>query len=100
MPQSAQQKFSEYLEESRETHNAINEVESSSRENCDGSYAFACGVFSVMLGDTISMLPKAKRAELREHLYKVAQKQKNELLAKKIKDSDIQRVFDPAGVLR
>jgi hypothetical protein len=100
MPKSAQQKFNEYLDESRETRNAINEVESSSRENCDGSYAFACGYFSALLGDIISELPKKRRAEIREQLLRTAQKQKNELLAKKIKDSDVQRVFDPAGVLR
>ena len=99
MPKSAQDKFNEYLAECRETRDAINEVESASRENCDGSYAFACGVFSMMLGDVISELPKARRAELREQLLNIAQKQKNELLAKKIKDSDIQRIFDPAGVL-
>jgi hypothetical protein len=99
MPKSAQDKFNEYLAECRETRDAINSVETASRENCDGSYAFACGVFSMMLGDVISELPKSRRAELREQLYRIAQKQKNELLAKKIKDSDIQRVFDPAGVL-
>lgn len=100
MPKSAQQKFSEYLDECRETRNAINEVESSSRENCDGSYAFACGVFSMMLGDVISELPKARRAELREQLLRTAQQQKNQLLAKTIKDSDIGRIFDPEGVLK
>lgn len=87
MPKSAQQKFSEYLDECRETRDAINEVEKASRENCDGSYAFACGVFSMMLGDVISELPKARRAELREQLFRIAQKQKNELLARTIKES-------------
>jgi hypothetical protein len=85
MTKSAQQKFNEYLAECRETRDAINEVERASRENCDGSYAFACGVFSMMLGDVISELPKAKRAEMREQLYRIAQKQKNEYLAKVIK---------------
>ncbi len=85
MTKSAQQKFNEYLAECRETRDAINEVERASRENCDGSYAFACGVFSMMLGDVISELPKAKRAEMREQLYRIAQKQKNEYLTKVIK---------------
>lgn len=84
---SAQQKFNEYLDESRETRDAINELERASRENYDGSYAFACGIFSSMLGDVISELPKARRAELREQLYRYAQKQKNEHLAKVIKDT-------------
>lgn len=85
MPKSAQQKFSEYLDECRETRDAINEVEKHSRENHDGSYAYACGVFSMMLGDVIAELPKAKRAELRDRLYRVAQQQKNDMLAKTIK---------------
>jgi hypothetical protein len=88
MPKSAQQKFNEYLDESRETRNAINEVESASRENCDGSYAYACGYFSSLLGDVIAELPKARRAEIREQLLRTAQNQKNELLAKQIKNSD------------
>jgi len=87
MPKSAQQKFNEYLEESRETRDAINEVEIASRENCDGSYAFACGYFSVLLGDVIAELPKQRRAELREQLLRTAQKQKNELLARTIKEA-------------
>ena len=99
MPKSAQQKFNEYLDECRETRDAINELEKASRENHDGSYAYSCGVFSMLLGDVIAELPKARRAELREQLLRTAQKQKNELLAKKIKDSDIKNVFDPAGVL-
>ena len=88
MPKSAQQKFNEYLDESRTTRNAINEVESASRDNCDGSYAYACGYFSALLGDVIAELPKARRAEIREQLLRTAQNQKNELLSKQIKNSD------------
>lgn len=84
---SAQQKFNEYLDECRETRNAINEVESASRDNTDGSYAYACGYFSALLGDVIAELPKARRAEIREQLLRTAQNQKNELLAKTIKES-------------
>ncbi len=87
MPKSAQQKFAEYLDESRETRDAINEVEKASRENHDGSYAYACGVFSMMLGDVIAQLPKAKRVELREQLLRTAQSQKNQMLSKMIKES-------------
>jgi hypothetical protein len=87
MPKSAQQKFNEYLDECRETRDAINELEQAARENHDGSYAYACGVYTVLLGDVISMLPKAKRAEIREQLLRTAQKQKNEHLAKMIKES-------------
>lgn len=87
MAKSAQEKFNEYLEECRETRDAINELERSSRENHDGSYAYACGVFSMLLGDVIAELPKARRAELRNQMYRTAQNQKNELLAKTIKES-------------
>ena len=87
MPKSAQQKFAEYLDESRETRDAIKEVEKASRENHDGSYAYACGVFSMMLGDVIAQLPKAKRVELREQLLRTAQSQKNQMLSKMIKES-------------
>ena len=87
MARSAQDKFNQYLEECRETRDAINELEKSARENHDGSYAYACGVYSVLLGDLISELPKARRAEIREQLYRTAQKQKNELLLKTIKEA-------------
>lgn len=97
---TAQQKFNEYLDECRETRDAINALEIAARENHDGSYAYACGIYSVMLADTIAMLPKAKRAQMREQLLRHAQQQKNQLLAKKIKDSDIQKIFDPAGMLK
>ncbi len=100
MPKSAQEKFNEYLDECRETRDAINELEKASHENHDGSYAYACGVYSTLLAEAIGELPKARRAEFRSRMLRTAQTQKNELLAKKIKDSDVQRIFDPAGVLR
>ncbi len=86
MARSAQDKFNEYLAECRETRDAINEVEKASRDNTD-SYAYACGYFSALLGDVIAELPKARRAEIREQLLRTAQKQKNELLARTIKES-------------
>lgn len=97
---TAQQKFNAYLEDCQQTRDAINELEQAARENHDGSYAYACGVYSVLLGDAISMLPKTKRDEMRQRILRTAQTQKNELLAKKIKDSDIQKIFDPAGMLK
>ncbi len=87
MARSAQDKFNEYLDECRETRDAINELEKAARENHDGSYAYACGVYSVLLGDIIAELPKKRRAEIREQLLRTAQKQKNELLARTIKES-------------
>jgi hypothetical protein len=84
MRKTAQQKFNEYLDECRETQDAINEVERTSRENYK-DYAFACGVFSSLLSRTISELPKARRAEFRNELYSIAQRQKNEMLVKALK---------------
>jgi hypothetical protein len=70
MAKSASQKFDEYLRESRETNDAINEFTKASYDN-HGNYAYA-----------------AKRAELRGRFATLAQTQKNELLLKQIKDSD------------
>ncbi len=84
---SAQDKFNEYLDECRQTRDAINELEQAARENNNGSYAYACGVYSVLLGDIIAELPKARRAEIREQLLRTAQRQKNEHLTKMIKDT-------------
>jgi hypothetical protein len=87
MPKSAQQKFNEYLEECRETQDAINELENASRENY-GNYAYACGIFGALLNRTITELPKARREAFRQELLNLAQRQKNEHLAKVIKTSD------------
>ncbi len=87
MPKSAQEKFNEYLDECRETRDAINELERAARENHDGSYAYACGVYSALLADVIGELPKKRRIEIREQLLRSAQKQKNELLTKMIKEA-------------
>jgi len=84
---SAQQKFNEYLEESRETRDAINQLESASRDHYEGSYAYACGYFATLLGDIIAELPRARRQQLREQLNKEAQKQKNLHLAETIKEA-------------
>jgi len=84
---SAQQKFNEHLEESRETRDAINQLESASRDHYEGSYAYACGYFATLLGDIIAELPRARRQQLREQLNKEAQKQKNLHLAETIKEA-------------
>jgi len=87
MPKSAQQKFNEYLDECRLTRDAINELEKASRENHDGSYAYACGVYSVLLAEAIAELPKARREDFRRRMLRQAQTQKNELLAKVISEA-------------
>lgn len=84
---SAQQKMNEFLDECRETRDAINQLESASREHYEGSYAYACGYFATLLGDIIAELPKARREQLREQMYREAQKQKNLHLADTIKEA-------------
>lgn len=84
---SAQQKMNEFLDECRETRDAINQLEAASREHYEGSYAYACGYFATLLGDIIAELPKARREQLREQLYREAQKQKNLHLADTIKEA-------------
>lgn len=98
MAKSAQQKWNEYLDESRETMNAINELTNRTNERYEG-YAYAAGFLGMTLADAIALLPKARRAEFRTRLLKQAEQARNEFAARKIKDSDIQRIFDPAGVM-
>jgi hypothetical protein len=86
MPKSAQQKWNEYLDESRETMAAINEVSNRTNELYEG-YAFAAGFLGMTLADAIALLPKARRAEFRERLLKQADKARNEFLLKTIKDT-------------
>ena len=86
MPKTAQDKFDEYLAECRETTDAVNEFIDSSRENY-GSYTYAAGALSTMLQDVIGQLPRARRAAYRERLYRLAQQQKNETLARALRET-------------
>lgn len=84
MTKNSQQRFNEYLAECRETADAVNEFVNTSYENYTG-YAHAAGALSVILNETISELPRAKREAMRARLYNLAQHQKNEILVKKLK---------------
>ena len=83
---SAQQKFNEYLDECHETSDAVREMVNASFEH-RRNYGFACGVLESMLKDAIAELPKARRAEFRAELYKMAQSEKNAQLAETLKKS-------------
>lgn len=83
MAKSAQQRFDEYLSECRETTNAVNEMVSASVENYR-SYAYATGVLATLLQEAVADLPRAQRAAVRERLYRMAQNQRNEHLAKEL----------------
>lgn len=60
------------LDECAETRFAIREFTLSATLNKDNGYAYAAGALSVVLEDAISLLPKAKRAEFRERLFRMA----------------------------
>jgi len=86
MAKSAQQKLNEFLDESRETSDAVREMVNSSFDRYQ-SYSHAAGYMQVLVGELINQLPKSRRAEYREQLYRQAQKYKNEALIKTIKES-------------
>jgi len=86
MAKSAQQKWNEYLDESRETSDAVREMVDTSYDLYK-SYGHAAGYMQSLVNDLIRELPKTRRAELRNKLYAQAQKHKNELLAKTIKEA-------------
>jgi hypothetical protein len=85
MAKSAQEKFNEFLDECRETSQAVSAMVSESYENYN-NYAYACGVLESMLKDAIAELPKARRAEFRAQLFNLAQKQRNERLSSNAKE--------------
>lgn len=88
MARSAQDKFNEYLDECRETNDAVNEFVKASYENNDRSYSYAAGYLESMLKEVITELPKARRAEIRKRFLDIAQTQKNELLIKTLKETE------------
>jgi predicted alpha-1,6-mannanase (GH76 family) len=86
MAKSAQQRFNEFLDESHETSDAVREMVDSSYD-LHKSYGNAAGYLQSLAIELIAQLPKAKRAQYRDQLRRQAQKHKNELLAKTIKES-------------
>ncbi len=86
MAKSAREKFQEYLSESRETSDAVNEFLNSSFEH-HRNYAYAAGAMSTIVQDLIRELPKVKRAEFRDRFYSLAKKQKEEHLIKILKET-------------
>lgn len=79
MRQTAQQKFNAFLEESRETSQAVTELTSASFEFY-GNYAYAAGFLESMVKDLVAELPKARRAEVREQFQRRAQSIRNQML--------------------
>ena len=86
MAKSAQSKFNNYLDECRETSDAVSEFVKAAHDNY-GNYAYAAGYLESMIKDVINQLPKAKRVEIRDRFKTRTQAQKNELLLKTIKET-------------
>ena len=88
MPKSAQQKFNEYLDECRETRQALAAFEVAVQEKYDNhGYAYIAGYLMTQFQDAVSRLPKAKRAEVRECFLREAKKFEQENLLNKIRES-------------
>ena len=82
----ARQTFTQYLDEFRETQQAVNAMTDAAHKLHE-NYAYVAGYYGSMIADLVSQLPKAKRAEVREQLRKQAQKFENEFLLKSIKET-------------
>jgi hypothetical protein len=71
MKLSAQQRFNQALDESRETGDALREFVSIS-EKVYSSHSYSSGYLESMVLQLIGELPKKRRAELREQFYRAA----------------------------
>lgn len=88
MPKSAQQKWSEYLDECAETSDALSAFERAVQDKYDNQgYAYIAGYFMVQFREAVMELPKARRAEIRERFLREARKFEQENLLRKIKES-------------
>ena len=88
MSKSAQQKFNEYLDECRETREAMGAFEKAVQDKYDGSgYAYIAGYFMMQMLEAVTHLPKAKRQEFRERFLREAKRFEQENLINKIKES-------------
>lgn len=85
---SAQSKFNAYLDECRETREAMGAFEKAVQEKYDNhGYAYIAGYMMTQLQDAITHLPKAKRAEFRENFLREAKRFEQENLLNKIKET-------------
>ena len=82
MAQSAQDKFTAYLAECKETRDAINELTQASYQGYNKNYAYAAGYYEMLTAELIGQLSKAKRAQYRTQLYRAAEKIRKESLDK------------------
>ena len=91
----------------RETIDLIESYKTANESLCeaDGSgrgthYAVCTGYFSALASSMLADLP-AKRQEFYRQMIEDAVKSiENQTLMRRIRDSDVQRIFDPAGVMK
>ena len=90
-----------------ETIKLIESYKTANRELCDVDcsgqsthYAVCTGYFSALASSMLADLP-AKRQEFYRQMIEDAVKSiENQTLMRRIRDSDVQRIFDPAGVMK
>lgn len=91
---SARERLNAVFSEMDETRDAVNEFINHSYTAHQKSYAHATGALSVILEDAINLLPKAKRAEFRERLYRLAAEQKRDVEMQSLRDAK-ERSYNP-----
>jgi protoporphyrinogen oxidase len=84
MKLSAQAKFNQFLDEARETSTAVSGMIQASYDR-DGSYSYASGYLESLVKELIGELPKARRSQVREQLYRQTNSIKNDILVDKIR---------------
>ena len=85
----------------------IERYKKANRELCDvdGSgqgthYAICTGYFSALASSMLADLPERRREFYRQMIEEAVREIENRTLMRRIRDSDIERIFDPAGVLK
>lgn len=71
MAKTFDQRFQEQVAERRETADAVREFTDQSYQ-LYGSFSHAAGALGVILEDAIAGLPRARRVQMRERLYRLA----------------------------
>ena len=79
-------RFEQEIAEYHETQDAVDEMIKASRA-LFGDYAYPAGYLQALTAELIAQLPKAKRADYRNQLYRQAQEHKNQVLAKALKET-------------
>jgi hypothetical protein len=86
MAKSAQERFNEFLTDSRTTSEAVRDLVDSAYDK-DKNYGYAAGYLQTLVADLIGELPKARREAVREQLKRDAQKIKNQMLINDLKET-------------